>query len=248
MISFILFLFFLSFGACIGSFLTMLSYRLPHGEDIVIRNSYCTKCGSKLLKRSLIPLVSYIIQKGKCLNCGEKISIRYFLIEAINTIVYCCLFFIFGFSFYTFFLCLFFSLLFTIVIVDLENMIIPISLQFSLLFFIIIHILINSKIDPLFSIVSAFIYFFIGELARIIVTYIKKTDEVLGGGDSKLFALCGLMLGLYNITYFLLLVGVFGFISGLLWKYIKKEDISPFAPAIVLSLFILVLKYYFLMV
>ena len=56
------------------------------------------------------------------------------------------------------------------------------------------------------------------------------------------------MLGLYNITYFLLLVGVFGFISGLLWKYIKKEDIFPFAPAIVLSLFILVLKYYFLMV
>lgn len=246
MISFILFLFFLCFGACIGSFLTMLTYRIPIGEDIVFKNSYCPKCNAKLTKKSLIPIVSYVMQKGKCLNCGNKISIRYPLIELVNTIAYCCLFLIFGFSFHTFLLCIFFSIILSIIVIDLESMEIPIYLQICLLIFAILHILINFEVDPLLSICSAVIYMAIGELARIIVEKIKKTDKVLGGGDSKLFALCGLILGLYNITYFLLLVGFFGFIFGMCWKIIKKEDIFPFAPAIVLSLFILVLKYYIL--
>ena len=248
MISFILFLFFLCLGACIGSFLTMLTYRIQNGEDIVFKSSYCPKCGAKISKKSLIPIISYIIQKGRCLSCGEKISIRYPLIEIINAFVYCYLFLIFGFSFYAFFLGLFFSLILSIIVVDLESMKIPVYLQLALLFFIIIHILINYKIDPVLSIISGIVYFFIGELARIIVEKIKKTDEVLGGGDSKLFALCGLMLGLNNIAYFLLLVGILGIVFGLFWKYIKKENIFPFAPAIMLSLFFLILKYYILII
>lgn len=245
MISFIWFLFFLIFGACIGSFLTMLTHRLPNKEDLIFKNSYCPKCGAKLKARSLIPILSYFLQRGKCLNCNKKISVRYPIIEITNTLAYISLFLVFGSTFTTFFLCLLFSLLLAIVIIDLERMEVPVYLQAILLFFAVIYILLNYEIDPLFSLISACIYFIAAELARILVEKFKKDANVLGGGDTKLITLAGLFLGVTNLGIFFLLCGVLGAIFGFIWIRIKKEKIFPFAPAIVISLFFLIVLKYF---
>lgn len=242
-ISFILFLFFIIFGACIGSFITMASYRLPKKEEIVFKSSYCPKCENELEIKSLIPLVSFIRQKGRCLKCGEKISPRYFIIELINTLVYALLFCLFGFSFTCFYLCFLFSFLLLITVIDFEHYEIPLYTQIPLLFFAIVHILAN-PINPLYAIFCAFVYLLIIEVVRIITEKIKKT-EVLGGGDTKLIILCGIFLGLNNLGLFMLITGISGVLFSLIWKKIMKKNIFPFAPSILFSMFILLVRFYY---
>ena len=79
-------------GLCIGSFLNVCIYRIASGESIVFPSSHCMKCGIEIKKRDLIPVISYVLLKGKCRNCGDKISIRYPLIELTNGILYILLY------------------------------------------------------------------------------------------------------------------------------------------------------------
>lgn len=85
-------------GACFGSFATMASYRIPRKEDIVIKRSHCTKCNKEIKALSLIPILSWIFQGGKCSNCHAKISIRYPLIEVIASILFVISYLNFGIS------------------------------------------------------------------------------------------------------------------------------------------------------
>ena len=80
--------FILVIGLCIGSFLNVCIYRLPKGESISFPPSHCQNCGYRLKVKDLVPVFSYIFLKGKCRNCGEKISIQYPIIELTNAILY----------------------------------------------------------------------------------------------------------------------------------------------------------------
>ena len=71
-------------GLCIGSFLNVCIFRIPREESISFPPSHCMTCGYKLKYRDNIPVLSYIFLRGKCRNCGEKISIQYPLIELLN--------------------------------------------------------------------------------------------------------------------------------------------------------------------
>jgi leader peptidase (prepilin peptidase)/N-methyltransferase len=68
-------------GLCLGSFITMLSYRLPRHMSIVTPGSHCPSCGAALKIRDLVPLVSWLAMRGRCGHCGAKIGVRYVLIE-----------------------------------------------------------------------------------------------------------------------------------------------------------------------
>lgn len=76
------------FGACIFSFLTVVIYRLPKGENLVYGRSHCPGCGRTLSSGELIPCISYLVQGGKCLGCGMKISKQYFLTECLGGIAF----------------------------------------------------------------------------------------------------------------------------------------------------------------
>ena len=80
-------------GLCIGSFLNVLIYRLPRGMNLAKPASHCTVCGHKLAWYDNIPLLSYLILRGKCRSCGARISPRYFLVELSNAALWisCCL-------------------------------------------------------------------------------------------------------------------------------------------------------------
>ena len=118
-------------GACFGSFLTMASYRVPKGEDIIFKSSYCPICKKKLKLSSLFPIFSWLFQKGKCTNCGSKISIRYPLIEIFTATGFLTTYFLvkdFKISYQLFFYSLF--LLCTLIsIIDIETYEIPYALQ-----------------------------------------------------------------------------------------------------------------------
>ena len=90
-----LYLFRFIFGVCIFSFLTVVIYRLPKGENIVYGRSHCPGCGRTLGAGELIPCVSYLVQGGECLGCGMKISGQYFLVECLGgiTFVFCSVYF-----------------------------------------------------------------------------------------------------------------------------------------------------------
>ena len=75
-------------GAMIGSFMNVVSARLSKGEDFIHGRSYCPHCRHKLRAFDLIPLVSFLCLKGKCRYCKNWISIRYFLVEALFSIIF----------------------------------------------------------------------------------------------------------------------------------------------------------------
>lgn len=73
-------------GLLLGSFSTMLSYRLPRRESIVWPRSHCSRCKSVLGVRDLVPLVSWLLLRGQCRHCGGAISARYPIIEATTAL------------------------------------------------------------------------------------------------------------------------------------------------------------------
>jgi len=80
------------FGAVIGSFLNVCIVRLPHEESIVVPRSHCTHCKKMISWRDNIPFLSYLILRGRCRYCHEKISPRYFLVELMTALTFLSLY------------------------------------------------------------------------------------------------------------------------------------------------------------
>jgi leader peptidase (prepilin peptidase)/N-methyltransferase len=110
-------------GACIGSFLNVCILRLPAGESIVKHDSHCMTCGEKIKRYDLIPIVSYIILRGKCRHCGSKISPRYMIVELLTGIIFVLMFLTYYMTVYGFIfpllVCLMLS---TVIIVAFEDL------------------------------------------------------------------------------------------------------------------------------
>jgi leader peptidase (prepilin peptidase)/N-methyltransferase len=75
-------------GLVVGSFLNVVLWRVPRGESIVTPGSHCTECGTPLRARELVPVVSWVAQRGRCRNCGAGISVRYPLVELATGLVF----------------------------------------------------------------------------------------------------------------------------------------------------------------
>ena len=108
-------IFILIFGLVIGSFLNVCIYRIPRKESIAFGASHCTKCGNRINWYDLIPIISYLILRGQCRKCKDKISIQYPIIELINGLAYFGLYKIFGFDILFYISCIVFSILLVVV-------------------------------------------------------------------------------------------------------------------------------------
>lgn len=102
-------------GTLFGSFFSLATYRLPRHQDIVATRSYCPTCKHRLSFFDLIPVLSYLIRGGKCKYCHEKISIRYFLLEVSNGLIFLSFYLLIGYNFYLLFVCLAYAFLFVII-------------------------------------------------------------------------------------------------------------------------------------
>lgn len=223
-----IFLYFVVFyyGACFSSFINAYAYRYANGLKISIGRSFCESCGKTLVFFDLLPVFSYIFLGGKCRYCKKKISPIYLISEIFGGTLCLICFFRFGFSAAAL-LCAAVSLgLFCLTLIDWKTMEIPDTVQLILAALAIISVF----VFPL-SLKERIIGFFIISLPLLLINLLVA--EAFGGGDIKLMAICGFMLGWKNIV----LAMFIGLITGSVWgiyliatKKTKEERHMPFGP------------------
>lgn len=182
----------LVFGVLVGSFLNVLILRIPEGEDVVREASHCPHCGRILQFSELVPVLSYAVQGGKCRGCEMPISIQYPLVESLNACLWLVLFWELGFSWITVCYALVASMLLAIAVIDARTMEIDPTLNKCIL---VLGVIVTVLDRAYFS--EHLIGMAIVSVPLIIVMVF--TNEGIGGGDIKLMATCGLVLGWYQI-------------------------------------------------
>jgi len=232
----ILFVIIFLYGIVLGSFLNVLIYRLPLKENIVTNRSHCMRCGKQIQWYDLVPLVSYIILRGKCRNCGDEISVQYPLIEAMNGVGYVLIFTVSGFTLLSILNCFLFSILIVIAVIDWRTFEIPFSLNISIGVLAVLRIImdISNLLDALigFCVISGFL---------MIIFFITKGNGI-GGGDIKLMAAAGLYLGWKNIMLAFVVGCILGAIIHLiLMKVYNKNHMLAFGPYLSAGIFITIL-------
>ncbi len=192
------------FGVVIGSFLNVCIYRIPKKEDIVKTSSHCMSCGYHLKWYDMIPLLSFLALRGKCRKCKAKLSVQYPLIEAANGILYVCIVWTGGLGIDSLLYCLMASALLVLSVIDFRTYEIP----FGINLFILALGLVRVATDA-----SNILTYLAGLLAVSIVLailYYATGGRAIGGGDVKLMAACGLLLGWKLIIMAFLLGCVLG--------------------------------------
>lgn len=240
------------FGAIIGSFLNVCIYRIPRGESIVVPPSHCTTCGSTLKAVSLVPILSYLFQKGRCKGCGDKISPRYISIEFLTALLYVALFYKYGISSDLFAMVFLTSVLIVVFFIDLDFGIIPNSLVIfaicgGLIFYISSYFVSNQIYGDntwWSPIIGAFIGSVFLLLVAIIGSIIYKTEDVMGGGDIKVLFPIGLFLGwklMLTSLFISILAAAFVSVILIIFRIINRKDTIPFGPFISIGTLITIL-------
>lgn len=206
------------YGIVIGSFLNVLIYRLPKKENIVTTRSHCMNCGYQLKWYDLVPIFSYLVLGGRCRKCKTRISVQYPIIEALNGILYLIVFYKFGMSVDSLLYCLLFSALLTLSVIDFRTYEIPIGINVFILLLGLVRVITDwtNWEDYLigFLAVSVFLY----------LIYIITHGRGIGGGDVKLMAVCGLVLGWKLILLGFFLGCIIGSICHLIRMKISHAD------------------------
>ena len=206
------------YGIVIGSFLNVLIYRLPKKENIVTTRSHCMNCGYQLKWYDLVPIFSYLVLGGRCRKCKTRISVQYPIIEALNGILYLIVFYKFGMSVDSLLYCLLFSALLTLSVIDFRTYEIPVGINVFILLLGLVRVITDwtNWADYLigFLAVSVFLY----------LIYIITHGRGIGGGDVKLMAVCGLVLGWKLILLGFFLGCIIGSICHLIRMKISHAD------------------------
>ena len=224
-----------------GSFYNVVGYRLPKGESIVFPGSHCPHCKHKLSPIELIPVFSYLIQKGKCKHCNKKIASFYPIIELSTGVLFAVSYYSFAFKPELIISLVLVSLLMIVVVSDLNYFIIPDSiLLISSILILLTKGLSNGPIEVLKSLGGGILLFVVMYLIMLMGNAIFK-KESLGGGDIKLMFVGGLVLhpilGLFSIF----LSSVFALIPSLFLYVKNKEHVIPFGPFILFAIIVLFL-------
>lgn len=224
------------YGIVIGSFLNVLIYRIPLKENIATNRSHCMKCGEQIKWYDLVPLVSYICLRGKCRHCGNRISVQYPIIEAINGCGYVLIFAVNGFSLLSILYSLVFSILVVISVIDWRTYEIPPALNIAIGVLGIIRVIydFDNLLEYLigFCVISGF----------LLILFLLTKGRGIGGGDIKLMAAAGLFLGWKNIILAFVIGTVLGaVIHVILMKFKGKERVLAFGPYLSAGIFIAML-------
>jgi leader peptidase (prepilin peptidase) / N-methyltransferase len=220
------------FGAVVGSFLNVCIFRMPAKTSIIKPLSQCPHCHHPVRFYDNIPLVSYIVLKGKCRDCGGKISWRYPLVELITAVLSLLLFLQFGLTLRFLIFFIFVCVLIVITFIDLDHQIIPDVLTLpGIPVFFLLAIFVGE-----ITWLEALIGLLVGGGILFTIAFIYKLitkREGMGGGDIKLLAMIGGFLGWKSLIFILLFSSFSGAIVGIMAMIIKKQDMKyavPFGP------------------
>ena len=211
------FIFFL-YGIVIGSFVNVCIYRIPNKESVAKSRSHCMACGHVLAWYDLFPLFSWLFLGGKCRYCGAKISKQYPLVELINGIGYVWIYYVYGISSECILYCLTFSALTALTVIDWRTYEIPEQISI----FIAVMGVLGTLTDYEHLISHLIGAVCVSGLFYIIV--IVSKGRAMGGGDVKLMAGAGLLLGWQKILLALALGSILGSIIHIARMKISGEE------------------------
>ena len=224
-------------GAIIGSFLNVCIYRLPKKESIAYPPSYCPHCKKSILWYDNIPILSYIILMGRCGFCRKRIASRYLIVEVMSATIFLLLYMAFGIQAKFFIYAALVSALIVATFIDIRTGEIPDEITLGGL---VVGLILSFSFPEIFDTVSrvtALKTSAIGAiagggaiLAMAIFGKLIFRKEAMGGGDVKLMAFVGSLLGwkLALLTFFI--APFFGALVGIPMKLTKGNDTIPYGP------------------
>ena len=218
------------FGSVVGSFLNVLAVRLSNGESIIWPGSHCHNCHHKLRWYELIPIISYLIQKGKSRCCNTKIPISYLIIEIITGILYMISYHSFGFSYDYVISLIFISSLIVVIVSDIEYMIILDEViavsSISIILLELIFFGLDYTVDMIVSGILAFGTMYV---VKLIGDRLFKRES-MGGGDIKLMFLFGIVIGYALSICDIFLATFIAFPVALYILFRRRDNLIPFGP------------------
>ncbi|MEM9243205.1 MAG: A24 family peptidase [Pseudomonadota bacterium] len=254
---YLIILFILIINAFIGSFLNVVIYRLPRMLEnttwpytnkpinFLFPHSHCPQCQQRLGIQQLIPLISYILSKGHCRFCQQTISTRYFLVELLTVVLSLALILSYHLSWQFLILSLFSWYSIIISFIDIEHLLIPDSLSYSLLWIgLLLSTMPISAVKPTDAIIGAFsAYTLLWLIAKTFQRIHKK--EAMGHGDFKLFAALAAWTGWQFLPLMLISATFTALIYGLMHIGMGKQNKPiPFAPFLCASAWLLLYFYH----
>ena len=229
-------------GACLGSFANVCIYRLPKTKQIISGRSFCPKCKKKINWYDNLPIISFLFLSGKCRKCKKVIPLRYLIVELITGISFLLIYLNFENLYTITFLSILSLILIMIFFIDLENFIIPDSLNFIIMGLALLkNFLPNFDTSLIHEINQSIIGGMVGYLSIWLIIYLYKTFKKIDGmgfGDAKLMAGIGLLFGWQSIPFIIFVASILGLIF-VVPSLIKKQKTMrteiPFGPFIIVA-------------
>jgi leader peptidase (prepilin peptidase)/N-methyltransferase len=221
--------------ACFGSFANVLIYRLPRNKSIVAPRSFCPACKQQIFWYDNVPVMSWLLLRGKCRQCSSKIPIRYFLVEWLGIICAAVAFYRFGFSLPGLTCALFLLWVAIVAIIDWEHMIIPHTLTVSGMVTGLILSMFNGV-----GLYSALLGLGVGAGCVLALSYayrLVRGTIGMGGGDVMLMGMIGAFVGPWSTVVVLFGGALFGSLFALVHGRGKLGGSSklPFGTFLALS-------------
>lgn len=231
----LIFLFIFLLGFIFGSFVNVLIYRLPIRKPITGR-SLCPNCQKQIAWFDNVPLLSFILLRGKCRNCSKKISIRYPLIELLTAIGFLLIYLLFkGQSVFEIGYLLFvFVLLLPIFVIDLIHQIVPDELVFCGVALVFLFLLLSDSQSIFSSLFASFV-----SASFILSIHLITKGKGMGLGDVKLALFLGVFLGVSKIIPWFYLSFLTGALVGIILILVRKAKFGKpiaFGPFLILGL------------
>jgi leader peptidase (prepilin peptidase)/N-methyltransferase len=185
-------------GAAIGSFMNVCIHRLPQGESIARPRSYCPGCGKNITGRDNIPILSWILLRGRCRQCGERISVRYPLVELATVGIWLGMALAYGPTLHALAGAIFFTILLAIALTDARHYLIPDELSIgglaSGIALAVVTELTTGEPMIVRSVAGAALGFLLLLGVGLVGDWVFK-KPAMGGGDMKMMAMIGAYLG-----------------------------------------------------
>ena len=236
------YLLFIILGGIWGSFSNVCIYRLPENKGIIAGRSFCPSCKNKIQWFDNIPILSFVLLKGKCRHCKSIISLQYLIVELISSVSFVTIYYFFGLTFTTLLLLILSVFFIIIFFIDLKHFIIPNVLTFSLMIIGFIKSFdpnLNQTIFP--NYINSLIGGVFGySIIWLIIYFYKKIrkKEGMGLGDAKLMAAIGFWFGWVSIPIVIFIssfVALIFAVPSLIKKSLQMSSEIPFGPYIIIG-------------
>lgn len=240
-----------AFGLLVGSFLNVVIVRVPSGESVLRPPSKCPQCEQPISPRDNVPVISWVLLRGRCRSCGEPIPAGYPLVELGNAMLWVAAGLRFGDTWQTIPFALFFSVLLALSVIDLELYILPNKITYPSVLVSLVAIIGLSYAftdDPGNAIRGALIGgvgYSLGLGLTVLAYELIVRKEGMGMGDVKLAGLLGIWVGWVHpilVLYSLIIASIVGLVVGAAILIVRRASKPyPFGPWLALGAIVAIL-------